>query len=148
MLVYKKGDLLEASENVICHQCNTLGTFGGGLAAQIKLQYPECERVAMEFANAHELNELVGTYCVYESDKYSIANCFSQNVDYTTNLEAIVKIFSNILNQCSIYGLSIAIPYMYGCGIAKGNWFEVRQIFAELSDKYNIDITVYHLEDL
>lgn len=148
MLIIKKGDILEAEENVICHQCNTEGIFGAGLAAQIKSKYPECEKYVRDFVSSYNPNELLGEYYLYETDKYTITNCFSQNVDYTTNLEALTKIFSDVFKQCSMYGLSVAIPYKYGCGIAKGDWSEVEKIFTDLSNKYNIDVVVYQIEGL
>ena len=151
MLVYRKGNLLEASEDIICHQCNTLGKFGGGLAAQIKKVYPECEGLVEAFVDyCRKTNEsVIGQYYAYHTDSfYTIANCFSQNEDYTTNLRAITEIFSTILERCYRYGLSIAIPYKYGCGIAKGSWNEVRDLFASLSEEFGVDIVVYHLEDI
>ena len=47
MLINKSGDILKATENIICHQCNTQGIFGGGLAYQIKGTYPNCELSAI-----------------------------------------------------------------------------------------------------
>jgi len=48
MLIIKKGNILEAEENLICHQVNCLGSFGGGLALQIANKYPfvakECKK--------------------------------------------------------------------------------------------------------
>ena len=44
MIKIIKGDLLKAKEDIICHQCNTDGIFGGGLAYSIKQLYPLCEK--------------------------------------------------------------------------------------------------------
>lgn len=147
MLVYKRGDILEATEDIICHQCNTEGLFGGGLALQIKDTYPECAEQTREYVENLIEGNVIGTYFSYETDTYTILNCFSQNQDYTTNYEAIKAIFNKILPLCKEQEKSIAIPYMYGCGIAKGDWLEVRDIFMDLSDFYEIDISVYQLED-
>lgn len=35
-----KGNLLESDCDIICHQTNTLGIMGGGIALQIKNKYP------------------------------------------------------------------------------------------------------------
>lgn len=147
MLTYKRGDLLDATEDIICHQCNTEGIFGGGLALQIKSIYPECEDVVKDFAENIVNGNVVGEYYLYETDKYTIASCFSQNSDFTTNYEALKVIFNRLLQYCQDNGLSIAIPYMYGCGIASGDWLEVRDIFMDLSDQYGLDITVYQREE-
>lgn len=144
MLVYKKGNLLDAAEDIICHQCNTEGIFGGGLALQIKNRYPECELVAMEAAKANKLG-IVAFYRLPNGKR--IANCFSQNRDFTTNYDELKKVFSTLLYMCHLYHHSIAIPYKYGCGIAKGDWETVSNILSELSDNYKIDINIYQLEE-
>ena len=148
MLIYKKGNLLEAKEDLICHQCNTIALFGGGLAAQIKRKYPGCEKAVQDFVERHS-EDIIGRYYYYYIEgRNTIVNCFTQNEDFTTNTEAIERIFSHLLGMCSTNHLSIAIPYMYGCGIARGNWTEVREIFTNLSIKYQVDISVYYLEDM
>ncbi|WP_223260709.1 hypothetical protein [Bacillus sp. LNXM65] len=39
------GNILEASEDIICHQVNCKGVMGAGLAKQIKSKYPNIQRV-------------------------------------------------------------------------------------------------------
>ncbi len=147
MLVYKRGDLLDATEDIICHQCNTEGIFGGGLALQIKTIYPECEEVVRDYVESIVAGNVIGTYYMYETDRYQIANCFSQNTDFSTNYEALKLIFGQLLDYCVENNYSIAIPYMYGCGIADGDWLEVRDLFMNLSDAHGLDITVYQREE-
>lgn len=147
MLLYKKGNLLEATEDIICHQCNTEGVFGGGLALQIKNRYAECEQQVISFVNSIEEGNVVGNVFIYHTDSYDIANCFSQNSDFTTNYEAVKSIFNSLLKQCSDNGNSIAMPYLYGCGIASGDWNIVTEIISELSDRWGVDISIYCLEE-
>lgn len=140
MPIYKKGDILQSTENIICHQCNTQGTFGGGLAYQIKQSYPNVELEAMK-------NNIKGCYYLSKIDenKY-IANCFSQNEDYSTNYNDLYDIFDNLLKKCKYMNYTICVPYKYGCGIANGDWNIVENIFKKLSEKYNVDIVIYKLE--
>lgn len=148
MIILKHGNILDAKENIICHQCNTEGIFGGGLAAQIGLKHPLCERCTFEYASlAKDVNDtLVGSFYLYKTDKYFIANCFSQNDDYSTNYIALYKIFSKLFLICKHNNFSIALPYKYGCGIASGDWDVVRGIISELSNTFNINVTIYRLD--
>lgn len=150
MLINKSGDLLKATENIICHQCNTEGIFGGGLAYQIKGLYPNCEISAINHVKTlKDKCEVVGTYNVYPIDiDKTIANCFTQDKNFNTNYDAIETVFSSILEYCQFYKKTIAIPYKYGCGIAHGNWDEVSKIFEKISNKYDVDISVYRKEDI
>lgn len=157
MLNNKDGDLLKATEDIICHQCNTDGVFGGGLAYQIKQKYPFAEKEAIEYVkNCNKFNfKLIGTHIRcwdstvshYSYGMKQIANCFTQNEDYTTNLEAIRDVFKNILEYAKRFNETVGIPYKYGCGIAKGNWQEVEKLFEELSNESGVDISVYKLNN-
>lgn len=40
MIIYKDGDILTSTADVICHQVNCKGVMGAGLAKQIKQKYP------------------------------------------------------------------------------------------------------------
>lgn len=139
------GDLLKAKENIICHQCNTEGLFGGGLAYSIKQFYPICEKQTMEFVNVKKDN-LLGNYYLYvkKKDNKIIANCFTQNEDYTTNYEALKKCFTKLKENCIDMKQTIAIPYNYGCGIANGNWDIVYKIIEDIFNDY--DVTLYRLQ--
>lgn len=49
MVTIKNGDILESTENIICHQVNVDGIMGGGLARQIASCYPDVEKGYREF---------------------------------------------------------------------------------------------------
>lgn len=145
MLVYKRGDILNATENIICHQVNEEGYMGGGLALQVATQYPQVEKEYKDFCKKYN-GLLYGQYqvCKIGNRKY-IANCFTQR-NFVTNLEDIKKVFRGLLESCKLNGFSICVPFKYGCGIANGNWDEVSKIFEDLSNEYGIDIVVYKLD--
>lgn len=145
MLIYKNGDLLKATENIICHQVNENGVMGGGLALQIATKYPNVEKEYKNFCKKYK-DILYGQYQISKiADKKYIANCFAQR-NFITNLRDIEKVFSGLLETCKLNNFTISVPYKYGCGIANGNWEEVERLFQKLSKEYNIDIVVYKLE--
>lgn len=148
MLKIKYGDLLEASEDVICHQCNTEGVFGGGLAAQIAKKYPDCAYFTEMFAETFGPDDVLGMVHYYplKDKSMTICNCFTQNQDFTTNYEMLEKAFREILTICKEHNQSVAVPYLYGCGIAKGDWNRVLDIFTSLSSEIGIDISIYCLK--
>jgi O-acetyl-ADP-ribose deacetylase (regulator of RNase III) len=150
MLVYKKGDILKATENIICHQVNIQGVMGGGLAKQIASIYPKVEDEYKKICKSanYDYNWLKGVPLLVEiNDKQFVANCFTQKPNFDTDYEALKECFKQLLNLCKHENVSICIPYKYGCGIANGKWEEVETILRSLSGIYQIDISIYKLED-
>ncbi len=151
-LIYKKGDILKAKEDIICHQVNVDGCMGGGLARQIANKYPCIEEAYQNFCKKNEFSfrNLKGIVLFYEipnqENKY-IANCFTQTKKFTTSYQHIIECFTSLLNFAKKSNLTVAVPYKYGCGIANGDWNIVDRIFDDLSRKFNIDIVVYKLEE-
>lgn len=148
MLIYKKGDILKATEDVICHQVNTYGTMGGGLAAQIAKLYPEVEKAYKNHCRAYGYNWkiLKGNAFMVREDKKIIENCFTQN-GFETDYIALKTCFGKIIRMCLKNNYTMAIPYKYGCGIASGNWSIVEKIIERLSNYYGLDISIYQLEE-
>lgn len=145
MLIIKKGDILQATENIICHQVNEDGYMGGGLALQVATQYPKVEKEYKTYCDLYK-EDLYGTYLVCKiDDKKYIANCFTQR-NFVTNLKDIEQVFRGLLESCKLNKFTIAIPFKYGCGIAKGNWKEVSELFENLSNEYGVDISIYKLD--
>lgn len=148
MVKYKKGDLLEASEDIIAHGVNCVGGFGSGVAGQIAKKYPHArDSYLNKFDNeGWELGDvqLLGD----PSMKHMVANCATQfeffprdvcNADYP----AIVKTMEMVKNLAKCLGnKSIAIPKI-GCGLAGGDWLIVRQLLEGTFLDY--DVTVYEL---
>lgn len=145
MLIIKKGDILQAPENLICHQVNEYGSMGGGLALQIAIRFPEVEREYNNYCKIHKTDFLFGKWLLVGIDngRY-ICNCFTQK-DFNTQYEAIKNIFSYLKELCIEANYSICIPYNYGCGISNGDWRIVESILIDIFDNY--DITVYKLEE-
>lgn len=146
MLIYKTGDILKASENIIAHQCNTWGSFGGGLALQVATQYPNVEQEYKIFCKSFK-NNLIGQYQAVSIGEHKyIVNCFSQR-NFNTDYKALKQIFMGLLESCKLSKMTIAVPYGMGCGIANGYWKDVENILKILSKEYEVDISVYKLEE-
>ena len=146
MLIYKTGDILQATENIICHQVNEDGIMGGVLALQIAKSYPKVEQQYKKYCDLYK-DYLYGSYQVEKiGDKKYIANCFTQR-NFITNLKDIDQVFRGLLESCKLNEFSICIPFKYGCGIANGDWNKVSKMFEKLSNEYGLDISIYKLED-
>ena len=151
MISFHNGDLLESNCDIICHQVNLQGVMGGGLALQIATKHPKCEaeykRMVQEQNKVELLKGKVCFYCVQASPLEFIANCFSQNEDFTTNYRCVKNCFKDILLFAKMHNLkTIGVPYNYGCGIATGDWNKVEKIFKEIfEDEKDINIQIWRL---
>lgn len=163
MVIYKNGDLLESGCNIICHQVNIDGVMGGGLALQIAKKYSEAEKKYKIFLNTYErlckrTEYAIGTVCFASckqpktDKKILIANCFSQNRDFSTNYEAVEKCFNYIKEMINWFNerfnkqdITIGIPYGYGCGIAKGEWKKVDKIIHDVFENSELRCEIWKL---
>ena len=162
MISYHNGDLLESGCEIICHQVNLQGVMGGGLALQIATKHPNVEKEYKWFVSQIKNKEdLLGcciqTKCIdkFTKDlKYYVANMFSQNIDFTTNIEALKQCIKELKRQikteCTLYLVhhivKVGIPYKYGCGIATGDWNEIEKIWVNaFKNETNIELQIWKL---
>jgi O-acetyl-ADP-ribose deacetylase (regulator of RNase III) len=139
-----KGNVLEAKENLICHQVNEYGSMGGGLALQIATKYPNVEQEYKQYVEENKAYGLLNHFLIsHINNTQSIVNCFTQ-LNFETQYEAIREVFTYLKHYAKENNLSIAIPYFYGCGIAKGDWLAIEIILLEIF--YDYDITIYKYE--
>jgi O-acetyl-ADP-ribose deacetylase (regulator of RNase III) len=147
MLKIVKGDVLEAKENLICHQVNEDGYMGGGLALQIATKYQQVEQEYKQYVEDKKSYGLLNHFLIsHINDNQSIVNCFTQ-LNFETQYEAIREVFTYLKHYAKENDLSICMPYKYGCGIAKGNWEEVENILIDIFDDYDITIYKYELKN-
>ncbi|MGG4362819.1 macro domain-containing protein [Bacillus subtilis] len=152
MIVYKTGDILMATEDIICQQVNCKGVMGAGLAKQIRKKYPKCfEDYSLYVENrGYDADVLLGGVHYYRDKSGKvIANLFGQNgfgrekqqTDYTS----LRRAFHNVKNKVTCMddqdgGKSVAIPYGIGCGLAGGNWDVVQEIIDEVFADYEVSV--------
>lgn len=146
MLIIKKGNVLEATENLICHQVNEDGVMGGGLALQIATNYPDVALEYKKYCETFKNNNfnLFGEsqYC-FINDNQRIVNCFTQ-MNFITQYNLVKKVFIKIKNTAKENRWTIAIPYKYGCGIADGSWETLESILLDIFTDY--DLVIYKWE--
>lgn len=148
MIKEYKGDLLNSGCDIICHQVNLQGIMGSGLARQIAIQYPNCEKQCQRFCKKHEFYELGGKAQYYKTKlgQY-IVNCFSQDEWFRTEYKWLKEIVKNIRDFADyINAKTIGIPKNYGCGIAIGNWKKVKEIWSNMfKDKKSIELQIWEI---
>lgn len=149
-------DIMSVETGIICHQVNTLGLMGRGLAKEIKERYPEVytkyRAICKHFLNSEMLYGNIAFIPV--TDKLYVSNLFSQvglikadrisPTDYGLLKECLIKTVkkrndiyerSNILHQ-------IYLPFKIGCGLAGGSWEEVLKIISEVELEFSIEFIV------
>ncbi|PLC14199.1 hypothetical protein BV582_21780 [Bacillus paralicheniformis] len=158
MINIVKGNILDASEDIIVQQVNCKGVMGAGLAKAILNKYPNVKKEYQSFRNFN-LNkglaekELLGLVnYVRVTDGKVIANVFAQvnikknRYDKTvyTQTEALTKGLKEVKELSKQLNKSIAIPYGIGCGLAGGDWSIISELIDSIFSGYNV--TIYKLD--
>lgn len=148
MIKYVTGNLLEAKEDIIGHQVNTIGAMGAGLAKQIRSKYPAVYEDYRDFCKTNKGKTLLGrVYMAHLSNGKSIANLFGQmsvgRNRQQTDYDALRRALSSLRKHTETNSLSVALPYGLGCGLAGGDWEIVSKIIEEVFEDY--EVTVYKL---
>lgn len=154
MIKVVNGSLLDATEDILCHQVNCQGVMGSGIALALRNKYEYLYPSYKSFCRIATKNRATSTllgrvYYVSCEDNHIIANIFSQDTygrdditytDYTELEVAFVRLREYALKN----NLSIAMPYKIGCGLANGDWDNkvypmIERVF------YNMDVTLYRI---
>ena len=119
-IVYRRGDLLDAQEDFLCHQCNCTTTYSAGLAKQM------FERFTV--ANTYRHNprpHLLGSVEIWApvinmfaqlepGPSKSLTESHSRLTQFKACLAQLVKLTRP--------GSTFAFPMRIGCGLAGGQW--------------------------
>jgi O-acetyl-ADP-ribose deacetylase (regulator of RNase III) len=150
MLEVVDGDIFSSDADIIAHQTNCLGIMGGGVALTVRKKYPEVFEEYVTLCKEYEKKpeQLLGyTQFVPTNDGRLIANCFGQcgvsGERVLTNYQALKLSLSQVRSKAEHDGLSVAIPYNIGCGLAGGDWNTVEQFIKELFEESNVQCTLY-----
>jgi len=149
MIKIVDGDILQASEKLVVHQVNCMGVMGGGIALQIRKQFPKVYSEYKRLCSHTEPNQLLGTIqCVEDNLDRVFINLFGQ-LDYGRNKQYTdyVALKRGLVNVCNIakqYNVPVAIPFNIGCGLAGGGWDVVYKMIEEVFGDY--DVTLYRWE--
>lgn len=140
------GDVLEAREDIICHQVNCQGVMGSGVAKALYYKWPVIKKDYMRFCSQFkEPKNLLGKYQLVEiaKDRF-VANIFGQ-LDYGrdknhryTDYTALANSFDAICKEQ--HDKSLAFPFGFGCGLANGDWSIVYQMIKTCFHDMNVVI--------
>ena len=147
------GNVFDSTAQIIAHQVNLYGVMGAGIAFAIKKMFPNVYTDYAKICLDGNPRPTLGTVQVVatpDEERY-IANMFTQNKSpdengSLTNYEAIRSSFKLLLEIPELRGLTVAIPYNYGCGIANGDWNTVYGILTEVFDEANRDLEIWKFD--
>lgn len=152
MIKIVEGDILKASEDIIGHQVNCMGVMGAGLAKQIRNKYPIVYKRYVRLVSGHNKESLLGFIQTIDTyDGKIIANIFGQlyygRGGTHTSYDALKQAFERLLymakNRHKFKGMTIALPYGIGCGLAGGDWNKVYKIIQEVFSDYGVTLYKY-----
>lgn len=143
------GNILDATEDIICHQVNCQGVMGAGVAKALYQRWPAVKRQYQQYCKLHpNPADLLGAVQLLEVEPGKhVANVFGQ-LDYGrnphkkyTDYVALTNAFNEIRNTYP--EKSLAFPYGFGCGLANGDW----NIVSQMIETYfgDMDVTIYRL---
>lgn len=153
MIKIVEGNILNANDDLICHQVNCKGVMGAGLAKQIRNKYPIVFEKYRKLCNSQEGKLLGATQYIETSDGKVIVNMFAQD-GYGrdrrhTDYEALEQCLNSIKytvsdNNTALNGKTVAFPYQIGCGLAGGNWSIVYNMISDIFQDSHV--TLYKLQ--
>lgn len=158
-LQIKTGDLLDASERYLCHQCNSMTTSGANLARSVFARFPHADiyKPRRYAKNLPLPGETPGNIIIRGDghDQRFVINMIGQfypgKPKYPDSIkdgcETRQRYFQECLEkilQISDLG-SIALPYQIGCGAAGGDWRIYFFMLQQFSKKINVPISLYKL---
>jgi ribA/ribD-fused uncharacterized protein len=151
-IVMRNASIINASENIIAHGCNTQGASGAGIAKYMALKFPLSDREYKKRCRNGDF--ILGDILFYRENSKIIANCATQEYygrrlkmdkDSVENrYQAIRQCLTRIYVNAKREQMSVAIPKL-GCGRARLDWSRVLNIIKEVFHDY--PITIYYIED-
>ena len=132
-IIYKRGNILSASEFIIAHGCNAQGVMGSGAARGIKTKWPDAYRVYKDHYNSRA-GLFPGQVVWAPVEEKIIANCITQdrygrdNEQYT-EYKAIRECMQEI-NKFEHRELGLAMP-LIGAGLGGGDWEIIKDIIQQ-----------------
>lgn len=151
-----EGNILDASEDIIVHQVNCLGVMGAGLAKQIAERYPIVKEKYLEYCNKYIRESLLGElHLVDTKEGKLVANVFGQmgikknslDKKVYTDFEALKLGLERVRNFAEVQSMSVAIPTHIGCGLAGGDWDEIKPMIENVFKGSGVDVKFYHYVD-
>lgn len=150
MIKVVNGDLLQAKESIIGHQCNCQGVMGAGVALQIKQEHPKAFKVykkLIDEAGETSKRYLLGKALIVESNGKYIANLFGQFTYGSNGQFTLMNALENSLKQLKAFALehdlTVALPFKIGSDRAGADWNEVLALIEKVFEGHEDKITLY-----
>ena len=146
-----KSDLFMACGDVLIHGCNCHNTMGAGVALYVKRNYPEAYEEDKRTIRGDK--DKLGNYTYVDTTHFfygtpiTIVNAYTQYgfADFKNPVAVDYGAIESVMKQINVLykGKKIIMPRI-GCGLAGGDWEEVKKIIDEcLTD---CDVEVYYVE--
>lgn len=154
MIEVVEGDILLSDRDIIVHQVNCINVMGGGIAKAIAERYLNVKREYYKYVRSFkDSSELLGNVQFVDTyDDKIVANVFGQEFIRSsprdkkvyTVTDALLNGLRQVKALAEKNNYTIAIPYGIGCGMANGDWNEIRPAIEELFDGCDF-VTFYRL---
>lgn len=153
-----EGNILQSGKDIVVQQVNARGLMGKGLASEIMERYNNVKKEYIAYRESQLKlgltdDDLLGHVNYVDTyDGTIIANIFGQldirkgYYDKTvyTKKEALLSGIRQVRDKAEELNLSVAIPTYIGCGLAGGDWTEIKQGIEEIFKDSKVDVTLYH----
>lgn len=153
-----EGDITQSDKDIIVQQVNCRGLMGSGLAKTLMIRYPNVKKEYQNFRKKQlkrvgkdeDMLGMVNYVDVY--DGKIIANIFGQadirknetdNTVYTEK-KSLLEGLRSVKEKAETLNLSIAIPTYIGCGLAGGDWGEIKPAIEEVFQGSTVNVEFYH----
>lgn len=141
------GNLFNSNANIICHQCNTQGRMGSGVALEVKKRYP---KVFESYYNDYKKGLLTLGYVNFTIAKQDqvIANmCGQNNYGYNgkqyTSYNALQACLDTVVDYAyAAFDVKpkIAFPYLMSCCRGGGDWNIVYKMIEDTFKDFDVEI--------
>lgn len=151
------GNLLDAKEDYLAHQCNCITVRGNNLSKQMFNKYEYANTYKLRTRGDKKTYDTPGTIAIKGNgiDKRYVINMYGQyypSVSKYANdtTDKRIQWFKECLDEISkiddIHNKTMAMPSRIGCGAAAGDWKQYYKIIQDFANKEKIHITLYKLE--
>lgn len=152
MIKYLTKNICDITNGIIAHGVNCQGVMGAGVALAIRNKWPGCYDLYKSTCDeAQDKSTLLGS-CLFfwtqSDEEHLIANCFTQ-LNYgpqrSTPYADAYSVYTSMFQVCEAAKQAELPVYTVKIGCLRGglNWeTDVLPIFSQLSDSFNLDITV------
>lgn len=149
MIKELNGNLFDSKADVLCHQVNTMGVMGAGIALEVRKRFPavyeEYKKICKSMKDERYLYGDTLILPTNESEKQYIANVFGQSgwgTDYGLLESSLKKVVAWMERNGK---KTVAFPHGMSSGLAGGDWRIVRGIIEAVFYNTGIDIEIWKL---